>query len=70
MKLSDEVIGHIAKSLQLAILTGTDIIDHLRMIILENDGNNTLVLEEEYAKVCEENIDRMLTELSEKTAEA
>ena len=34
MKLSDEVIGHIAKQLQIAILTGTDIVDNLRMIDL------------------------------------
>ena len=39
MKLNDEVIAHIAKQLQLAILTGTDIIDNLRMITLqEEDG--------------------------------
>lgn len=39
LKLSDEVIGHIAKVLQLALLTGTDIVDNLRMLRLQNaDG--------------------------------
>ena len=31
-KLSDEVISAIARSLQVAILTGTDVIDNLRAI--------------------------------------
>ena len=47
MKLNDEEIAHIAKQLQLAILTGTDIIDNLRMIRLqEKDGQ--LFLDQEY----------------------
>lgn len=34
-KLSDEVLAVIAQSLQLAIITGTDIVDHLRLIEVE-----------------------------------
>ena len=61
MKLNDEVIAHIAKQLQLAILTGTDIVDNLRMIQLqEEDGE--LFLNSEYAKQAEENEKRMLEE--------
>ena len=37
LKLSDEVIGHVAKVLQLALLTGTDVVDNLRMLRLQND---------------------------------
>ena len=37
MKLNGEVIAHIAKQLQLAILTGTDIVDNLRMIRLSEE---------------------------------
>tara|TARA_B100000214_G_scaffold372948_1_gene352265 strand:+ start:3661 stop:4017 length:357 start_codon:yes stop_codon:yes gene_type:complete len=37
LKLSDEVIGHIAKVLQLALLTGTDVVDNLRMLRLQNE---------------------------------
>ena len=41
MKLTDEVIAHIAKQLQLAILTGTDIVDNLRIIKLQEDKDNS-----------------------------
>ena len=59
MKLNDEVIAHIAKQLQLAILTGTDIVDNLRMIRLqEEDGE--LFLNDSYAKTAEENENKML----------
>ena len=63
MKLNDEVIAHIAKQLQLAILTGTDIVDNLRMIrvIAEEDGE--VYLSPEYAKQAEENEKRMLEEV-------
>ena len=57
MKINDEVIAHIAKLVQLGILTGTDIIDHLRMIRLtEQEGE--LYLDEEYSKTAEENESR------------
>ena len=62
MKLNDTVIAHIAKQLQLAILTGTDIVDNLRMIRLqEEDGQ--LFLDKEYVLEAEENEKRMLAEV-------
>ena len=61
MKMNDEVISHIAKVLQMAIITGTDIVDHLRMIVLE-ERDGKLSLEEEYLKNVEENIQKMLNE--------
>ena len=63
--LSDEVIAHIAKLLQIAILSGTDVVDHLRMIRLEspNKDSHSLVLNEEYSKISDSNIDRMLSEI-------
>lgn len=67
MKLNDEVIAHIAKQLQLAILTGTDIVDHLRMIQLTEE-NGQLYLDEEYSKIANENENRMLEE-AQKLAE-
>jgi len=48
MKLSDEVIGHIAKQLQIAILTGTDVVDNLRMIELHESAGK-LYLHPDYA---------------------
>ena len=39
MKLSDDAIVVIARQLQVAILTGTDVVDNLRLIDLEpSDG--------------------------------
>ena len=61
MKLNDEVIAHIAKQLQLAILTGTDIVDNLRMIKLKEE-NGQLYLDPDYAKLIDENEKRMVEE--------
>jgi|TARA_B100000674_G_C37688450_1_gene844808 hypothetical protein len=61
MKLNDEVIAHIAKQLQLAILTGTDIVDNLRMIQLQEEGGQ-LYLDPEYVLAAEENEKRMIEE--------
>jgi hypothetical protein len=63
MRLSDNVISHIAQLLQLAIITGTDIVDNIRMIELVNDGN-TLELDENYENRCISNIEKMLNEAS------
>lgn len=60
MKLQDSSIGHIAKILQMAILTGTDIVDHLRMVRFEIDDDQTLKLNEEYEKVFNESIEKMM----------
>jgi hypothetical protein len=69
MKLDDEVIAHIAQLLQMAILTGTDIIDHLRMIELDTSGKLTVTLTDAYRKQSEENIDRMITEVENLSSE-
>tara|TARA_Y100001963_G_scaffold155486_1_gene246811 strand:+ start:729 stop:971 length:243 start_codon:yes stop_codon:yes gene_type:complete len=63
--LSDEVIAHVAKLLQIAILSGTDVVDHLRMIRLDidADGVNGLVLNKEYTKIGDSNIEKMLSEI-------
>ena len=62
MKLSDEAIAHIAKLIQLAILTGTDVVDHMRMITLESE-DNILNLNADYEKQSEENIVKMLNQI-------
>ena len=59
MTLSDEVIGQIAKLVQIAILTGTDVVDNLRMMKLsEEDGQ--LFLDEDYVAVANQQIENML----------
>jgi len=61
MKLNDQVIAHIAKQLQMAILTGTDIIDNLRMIRLKEEAGQ-LFLDPEYVESASENEKKMLEE--------
>ena len=64
-RMSDEVISQIAKLVQLAIITGTDIVDNLRMIRVEpseaDDGS--LLLTEEYRELGENQINSLLSEL-------
>lgn len=60
MLLHDTTISKIAQLIQMAILTGTDIIDHLRMLKLESSGDNYLYVDEEYEKVFNESISKML----------
>jgi len=59
MKLHDTSISHIAKIVQLAILTGTDIVDNMRAIDFEA-RDNQLFLNEEYSSVFEENLKKMM----------
>ena len=60
MKLHDNTIGHIAKLIQMAILTGTDVIDHLRMLELQEDDDNMLVLQKDYVEVFDNSLQKMI----------
>jgi hypothetical protein len=64
MKLDDSAIAQIAKSLQVAMLTGTDIVDNLRQLefICED---NTLHIDPDYAVRFEENVEKMLSEVNQ-----
>ena len=62
-KLHDEVIGEVARSLQRALLTGTDIVDHLRQIELNvQRGDSSVTLSEEFVRRQFENDQRMTEE--------
>ena len=67
-KLDDNVIAHIARVLQVSMLTGTDIIDHMRMIRL-SVKDDSLVLQEEYANIFDGSLDSMLKNAQEKKGE-
>ena len=67
LKMSDTTIAHIARLLQLAILTGTDIMDHLRSIQLVNVGG-TLHLNPDYSEKFENELSRMQNELPSETS--
>lgn len=65
MRFNDEVIGQIAKLVQLAILTGTDVVDNLRMMRVSFDGETeTLVLSDEYRKLAEEQVEKLMEEVA------
>ena len=59
MRLDDSVIAHVAKLVQIAILTGTDVVDHMRMVRL-SESDNILFLEPEYQEIANDNIRKML----------
>ena len=64
VKLNDSVIAHFVKLLQLGLLTGTDIVDHFRMVRLTIEEDE-LFLNKEYEQNQEENIDKMLQQATE-----
>ena len=68
--LSDEVITQIAKIIQLAILTGTDVVDNLRMVELTSSEGDKLVLTDEYRERGDEQIEKLLVDLESLSAQA
>ena len=59
MKLDDSAIAHIAKALQVAILTGTDVVDNLRQIRFVSE-NDALFVDPECKEEFETNIQKLL----------
>ena len=62
-KLDDSVISTIAKTLQIALLTGTDIVDNLRQIEVQNNGDGTMCITPNYNSQFEHWVAKMLEEL-------
>ena len=60
--MDDTTIGHVAQLLQLAILTGTDIIDHFRTARFTTNDEGTLTLHPDYAENFDDNVQKMLRE--------
>lgn len=60
MNLDDTAIAQIVKLIQMALITGTDIVDHLRMMQLEVSDTNKIILDKEYSKIFNEQIQKML----------
>ena len=58
-KFSDDTIGQIAKILQMAILTGTDVVDNLRMFEVYED-NGSLFPSDDYTANFEGNVEKLL----------
>lgn len=70
--LSNEVISHVAKLLQMAILSGTDVVDHLRMIRVtaSEENDEELVLTSEYREVSDSQVQKMLDDVDTLTVES
>ena len=67
-RLSDQTIGQIAKLLQIAIITGTDIVDNLRTIRLRSDdGGEFLDPTPDYLESFDKNLNKMIENLAEQT---
>ena len=71
MVLHDSAIAHIAKLIQMALLTGTDIVDHMRMIRLKThtQDNTVLVLEDEYRSIFDNSLETMVKNAEQSTQE-
>ena len=64
LKLTDSAISHVAQLVQVAILTGTDIVDNLRMAeFVNNDGQ--LDISPDYFESFNENIQKMMSQATE-----
>ena len=63
-KLSDSAIAQIAKLLQVALLTGTDVVDNLRTMEL-TVVEDLLEPSQEFLEQNEKNVETMLGELEE-----
>ena len=65
-RLDDEVVAEVARSLQRALLTGTDIVDHIRSIELNvARGSDAIMLSPEYLERTQANDQRMVEEAEE-----
>jgi hypothetical protein len=64
-RLSDQTIGQIAKLLQIAIITGTDIVDNLRTIRLTSTDGEFLEPTPDYIENFEKNLSAMIENLAE-----
>jgi hypothetical protein len=62
---ADELIGQLRDTLQLAILSGTDIIDHIRMIEVEPTEDGKLALTADYRELFEKQINSMMQEVED-----
>ena len=61
MKFSDELIADVARTLQIAILTGTDIVDHLRTFEVEDESGLIKL-----TKDSKERIEREIEEMAQR----
>jgi hypothetical protein len=59
-KLHDSTIGLFAQLIQLALLTGTDVVDNFRTVQLVDDGNGNLIPDPAFHDQFMVNINRLI----------
>lgn len=62
--LSDDTISQIARLLQIAILSGTDIVDNLRTLRLVVNDSGSLSPDPSYLSNFDENVNRMIAAIA------
>lgn len=68
LKLHDQVIAHIGQTLQLSILTGTDIVDRLRSLVL-TEGENGLIVHPDHLEASAREIEDLIKKANEMSSE-
>lgn len=68
MQLHDNTIAQLVKLIQMALLTGTDVVDHFRMMQLQVEGDKVIV-DPDYLKVFEDSIEKMMSNLPQAESE-
>jgi len=66
-KLTDGVIAHVVKLLQLGLLEGTDITDHFRRVTLIADEEGQLYLSGDYESSFNESLEKMQQFINEQS---
>lgn len=68
-KLNDEFIVQLTRVLQLSMMTGTNIVDHMRQIrVEEKDETGSVVMTPEYLQYFDDNIKKMMEEVERLSA--
>jgi hypothetical protein len=69
-KVSDELIGMIRELVQLALITGTNIVDHMRALVVEETPDGRFItVSPEYVQAYNDMIEKLHKEAEERIAE-
>ena len=69
-KLDDSTIGLFAQLIQLALLTGTDIVDNFRTVQLVDNGEGKLIPDPAFRNVFDANIQKLMAQADALSGEA
>jgi len=68
-KLDDSTIGLFAQLIQLALLTGTDVVDNFRAVHLSIDDSGKLIPDPAFREQFDANIQKLMDHVSSLTAD-